>query len=416
VALPFWLSNLAAVGVLGLIFAYTKEHAWSYVRRPNGYELPFGLLLAAAWWSVCDAYLPAQAAADAASLTLLVGLFYFLAAGARSKKDFSFLLRTAFGGYVLALLGGLFQYGLAHWHWPLFPGLRFLLEAGALYRVSSVFIARAGTSVFSAFLSLAVPVHVGWFCCELGKKKIKNWRVIAAHLLVIGLGIFNVVFSFSRALLIACLAVFLFSLLKSKYWRQFLAAGIILMALAVLFVAPLQKTIGSLFDANNASNRDHYMLAEISLRQIAQRPLNGWGGGHLNAKLKQENGRWLDLRGRYKTPEELRRGLVYENMQTIQQESLADGVIYVFSPHNMYLGYFVEYGFLGFLGVTLLLLYTYRRLARRRGSLARALLLGLLGFAVYGLFQDSIRAPIMAYLFWFYLLLVVKLEETARQV
>jgi O-antigen ligase len=409
VALPFWLSNLAAVGALGLIFAYTKEHAWSYVRRPNGYELPFGLLLAAAWWSVCDAYLPAQAAADAATLTLLIGLFYFLAAGARSKKDFSFLLRAAFGGYVLVLLGGLFQYGMANWYWPPLPVLRFLLEANGLNRISSVFIARAGTNVFSAFLSLAVPVQIGWFCYELGEKKIKNWRALAAHLFVAGLGVFNVVFSFSRALLVACSAVFLFGLLKSKYWKQFLAAGIILAALAVLFVAPLQKTIGSLFDPDDASNRDHYMLAEISLRQIARHPLNGWGGGHLNTKLKQENGRWLDLRGRYETPEELRRN--YPNMQTVQKEALTDGVTYIFSPHNMYLGYFLEYGFLGFLGMLLLLLYTYRRLARWHGSLARALLLGLIGFAVYGLFQDSIRAPIMAYLFWFYLLLVVKLEE-----
>ncbi|MDR1323576.1 MAG: hypothetical protein LBK68_03965, partial [Candidatus Margulisbacteria bacterium] len=54
VALPFWLANLAAVGTLGLIFSYTKEKAWGWTRRITGYELPFGLMLFAAWWSVCD--------------------------------------------------------------------------------------------------------------------------------------------------------------------------------------------------------------------------------------------------------------------------------------------------------------------------------------------------------------------------
>ncbi|GBR75872.1 hypothetical protein NO2_0503 [Candidatus Termititenax persephonae] len=408
-ALPFWLANLATVGVLGLLFSYTKERAWGWVRRRNGYELPFCLLLIAAWWSVCDAYLPAQAAADAASLTLLVGMFYFLAAGVRSKKDFSFLWLTACGGYVLVLLCGFLQYGMANWNWPPIPGLSFLLETKGLNRICSVFIARAGTGVFSAFMSLAAPVHIGWFCRELGAKKIKNWLVIIAHLLILGLSIFNIIFSFSRSLLVAYLLVFLFVLLKAKHWKQLLAVGLILGVLAMLCLPPLQKTLSMLFDRNDYSNRDHIDSIVLTFRNIARHPLNGWGGGHINTRLKKIAGRWTNLRGQYKTPEEIRRA--NENLFIIDQEAQADGVLYVFSPHNMYLGYFLEYGFLGFLGVLLLLIYTYRRLRVLPGSIAYGLLLGLISFAAYGLLHDSIRAPIMAYLFWFYLLLVVKFEE-----
>ncbi|MDR1453309.1 MAG: polysaccharide deacetylase family protein [Candidatus Margulisbacteria bacterium] len=416
VALPFWLANFTAAGLLGLLFAYTKEKTWGWVRRITGYELPFGLLLFAAWWSVCDAYLPWQALGDALSLTVLIGAFYFLAAAVRSSRDFNYLLRVAFAGYILVLVCGFLQYGLTNWGWPAIPGSAFLLAGRGLNRISSIFIQRSGTNVFAAFLSLAAPAYLAWFwqniAARRNKKQTSDILKQIFYTCVLALTIFNIIFSFSRALLVALAVVFSVSLARTKYWKQIFAAGIILAVLAVLFVAPLQKTIRSLFDLNDASNRDHYMLAEISLRQIAQRPLNGWGGGHLNAKLKQENGRWIDLRGKYKTPEELRRN--YENMQVMQREALADGVIYVFSPHNMYLGYFVEYGFLSFLGSVLLIALTWRRLRRLSGGLAYSLALGILGFAVYGLFQDSVRAPIMAYLLWFYLLLVLKLEESLR--
>ncbi|GBR73612.1 putative polysaccharide deacetylase [Candidatus Termititenax aidoneus] len=417
VALPFWFSNLAAAGALGLFFSYTKEKAWSWTRRITGYELPFGLMLFAAWWSACDAYLPWQALGDALSLTVLIGLFYFLAAAVRSVQDFNYLLRAAFAGYALTLVCGFLQYGLANWSWPQLPAFSFLLDANGLYRIRSVFLARSGTNVFAAFLSLTAPAYLAWFWQNIAAGQNKKQRLSAVlkqilHISIFALTIFNIIFSFSRALLIALAAVFIVSLSHSKYWKQILATGLILSILAVLFIAPLQKTTRSFFDPNDASNRDHYMLAEISLRQIAQHPFNGWGGGHLNAKLKQENKRWVDLRGKYKTPEELRRN--YENMQVVQKEALADGVIYIFSPHNMYLSYFLECGFLSFLGVILLVIFTWRRLCRLSGSLAYSLALGILGFAIYGLFQDSVRAPIMAYLLWFYLLLALKLEESLR--
>ncbi|MDR2429213.1 MAG: polysaccharide deacetylase family protein [Candidatus Margulisbacteria bacterium] len=417
VALPFWLSNLAAAGALGLIFAYTQEKTWSWTRRITGYELPFGLLLFAAWWSVCDAYLPRQALGDALALTVLIGIFYFLAAAVRSAKDFNYLLRAAFAGYIFVLVCGFLQYGMANWSWPRPPMFFFLLDARGLNRICSVFLARSGTNVFAAFLSLAAPAYLAWFWQNiLGRQNPKHQLPAVLyqifHIAILALTVFNIIFSFSRALLVSLAVVFIVSFARSKYWKQIFAAGIILTILAVLFVAPLQKTVRSLFDPNDASNRDHSMLAEISLRQIARHPLNGWGGGHLNAKLKQENGRWTNLRGQYKTPEELRRN--YENMQVVQSEALADGVVYVFSPHNMYLGYFLEYGFLSFIGVILLIVFTWRRLRRLPGSLAYSLALGILGFAVYGLFQDSVRAPIMAYLLWFYLLLVLKLEESRR--
>jgi peptidoglycan/xylan/chitin deacetylase (PgdA/CDA1 family)/O-antigen ligase len=400
-----------------LIFSYTKEKAWGWTRRITGYELPFGLMLFAAWWSVCDAYLPWQAFGDALSLTVLIGLFYFLAAAVRSAQDFNYLLRAAFAGYVLTLVCGFLQYGLANWSWPQLPVFSFLLDANGLYRIRSVFLARSGTNVFAAFLSLAAPAYLAWFWPNIAAGPNKKNRFSSAwkqffHLSIFALTIFNIIFSFSRALLVALAVVFIVSLTRSKYWKQIFATGLILAILAVLFIAPLQKTIRSLFDPNDASNRDHYMLIEISLRQIAQHPFNGWGGGHLNAKLKQENGRWVDLRGKYKTPEELRRN--YENMQVVQKEALADGVSYIFSPHNMYLGYFLEYGFLSFLGVALLIIFTWRRLRRLPGGLAYGLALGILGFAIYGLFQDSVRAPIMAYLLWFYFLLALKLEESLR--
>ena len=373
VALPFWLSNLAAGGALGLIFAYTKEKTWGWVWRITGYELPFGLLLCAVWWAAVDAYLPLQALGDALSLTILIGIFYFLAAAVRSTKDFNYLLRAAFAGYVLVLVCGFLQYGMANWSWPQLPIFSFLLDANGLYRIRSVFLARSGTNVFAAFLSLATPVYLAWFWQNIfgWQNKKQQFSVVLNqifHTALLALTVFNIIFSFSRALLAALAVVFIVSFARSRYWKQIFATGIILVVLVVLFVAPLQKTVRSLFDANDASNRDHYMLAAISLRQIAQRPLNGWGGGHLNAKLKQENGHWTDLRGKYETPEELRRN--YENMRVVQKEALAAGVIYVFSPHNMYLGYFLEPGFLSFSGIVLLIVFTWRRLRRLPGSLA----------------------------------------------
>ncbi|MDR1998011.1 MAG: polysaccharide deacetylase family protein [Candidatus Margulisbacteria bacterium] len=417
VAVPFWLANLALIGLLGLLWDYTRWQTWSWTRRLTGYELPFCLLLLGAWWAVGDAYLPAQALGDALSLTLLIGLFYFLAAAVRSPRDFQLLLKVAFAGYALVLLGGLCQYGMANWGWPVVPGLSFLLEGRALNRISSVFIQRAGTNVFAAFLSLSAPAYIAWLAQTLltGVRAGRRWRPLgwyALHALVLALTVFNVLFSYSRALLVSLVLVFIFAALRSRYWKQFLAGGAVVLALAIFSLPPLQRTIQMLFDKNDFSNRDHYMSVLVSLEQIARHPLNGWGGGHINARLKQENGRWVDLRGKYKTPEELRRD--NENLMVIRAESLADGVYCVFSPHNMYLGYFLEYGFLGFLGVLLLVYLTYRRLSRLPGSLAYSLALGLGSFAVYGLFQDSIRAPVMAYLFWFYLILVLKLEETLR--
>ncbi|MDR2430950.1 MAG: polysaccharide deacetylase family protein, partial [Candidatus Margulisbacteria bacterium] len=388
-----------------------REKSWPWICRLAGYELPFGLLLAGAWWAVCDAYLPAQALGDALSLTLFVGLFYFLAAGVRSRKDFDRLLCAAFAGYALVLLCGFLQYAMSQLWLPVLPGINFLMEARGLYRISSVFIRLSGISVYGAFLSLSVPAYVSWFALEFDRQK-TGWKFL--QLAVLALTIFNVMFSFSRALLVVLALVFIFTLLRSRCWKQFLAAGILLSALAVLLLPPVQKTVLSLFDRNDMSNRDHYMLAGISLRQIAAHPLNGWGGGHINAKLKKIDGRWVNLRGQYDTPEELRRDYNYENMAVIRDQALADGVLYIFPPHNMYLGYFLEYGFLGFLGVLLLLWTACRRLRRLPGSLARSLALGLIGFGIYGLFQDSIRAPVMAYLFWFYLLLVLKLEESLR--
>jgi len=407
-AVPFWLSDLAIVGLLGLLVSYTKEKCWPFVTRLTGYELPFTLLLIAAWWSVCDAYLPAQALADALGLTLFAGVFYFLAAGVRSPKDFDRLVKTALAGYVLVLLGGLFQYGMANWHWPQVPVLGFLLEGGVRHRVSSVFIRLSGTNVFTAFMSLAAPVYLGWFFQRIKAQK-TYLKVLAV--LVLALTVFNIIFSFSRALLIALGVVFIFAALTSRYRKQLLALGAAVFLVSVLTLPPLQKTILGLFDNTDFSNRDHYGSVLISAEQILRHPFNGWGGGHINVRLKYENNRWVDLRGKYKTPEELQAD---RDIYVIRDESLSDGVTIVFSPHNMYLGYFLEYGFLSFLGVILLIFLTYRRLTRLPGVLAYSLTLGIIGFAVYGLFHDSIRAPIMSYLFWFYLLLVVKLEESLR--
>lgn len=410
-AVPFWLNNLAIVGVLGLLFSYARERSWRWITRLNGYELPFGLMIFAAWWSAGDAYLPAQAIGDALSLTLLIGLFYFLAAAVQSKKDMDFLLKTVFAGYVLVLLCGIYQYAMVCWQFPALPGVSSLLEAKGLPRLSSVFIQRSGANVFTAFMSLAAPIYIGWFFQEI---RIQKNYLKVLHALVLALTIFNVLFSFSRALLVTLVLVFVYVALTSRYWKQFLTLGAITLTIAVLTLPPLQRTTQTLFDREDISNVDHYMSIVISAEQILQHPLNGWGGGHINTRLKYEDGSWIDLRGKYRTQEEIYQSGWEKNIHIIRSESLADGVIYVFSPHNMYLGYFLEYGFLSFLGVILLTFFTYRRLSRLPGALARSLLLGIIGFAIYGVFHDSIRAPIMAYLFWFYLILVVKLEESLR--
>ncbi len=416
-ATNLWLSYLKDLALL-LMLGYMLINFLAKRKNPflaSGYESVFLLLVLASVLATLDAFLPDQSLADMVTILFSIFVFYVMSFFVKTSDDLDKVLFFLLAGLGIVLLLGGYQYLAANY--PLFwklPFLNFLLEeARGLHRISSVFIKRSGSNVFSGYLALAAPVYMTYFW-----GRFRQWSILLKifNLLFLGLLVFNIGYTLSRGLFIALLVFLAVAVLRSKYWKVFLTVLISGFVLAVLFVTPFKRMFGSFFDQKDSSNRDHFSSLNMAITQIAEHPWNGWGGGHVNAKLKIVDGSWRNIYGHYKTPAELKDN--YGSLQTIHEQALQDGVVIVHSPHNIYLNYFLDYGVLGFLAIILLFGVLYLKTGRIAAEatdkfyqlLGHGLQGGVISFAVYCLFQDSLKSTILALFFWLFMIITARLE------
>ena len=274
---------------------------------------------------------------------------------------------------------------------------------------------RSGTNAYSCYLALIAPVYIGWFLLQ-----VKNLSAgkRCGHGILVGLLLINIVFTYSRALFIALGAVVLVAMLLSRYrWR--IAAGLFfLLKVMILFVSPVQRTMFSFFDRRDTSNTDHLNSFYMALSQMAEHPINGWGGGHVKLKIQKQNGRWVNVYNTYKNPLDKLPG---DNYLLIHQQALRDGVIIIHSPHNMYFTFMLNYGILGllaFVGIFVMIFHKIRNIILHTSKdeyriLAWSSLYGTVGLMTYSWFQDSLTTTIMGLFFWVFLIFVAQLEKAA---
>jgi O-antigen ligase len=412
-----FLQGFTTVGCLGLL-GYS---VWYWLARKKssfqatGYELVFVTMLAAVGFSAVDAYLTTAAWADWLNWVASILLFYVLSIGITRRKDIELLRNWLFAGLLLFCVIGLYQYFATVFHCYI-PFLRYLTDAPrGLPRISSLFIHRSGTNVFAAYLALIAPIYVSYVVQVVrhGRWSEKAWQMFGA-----GLVCMTIALTLSRALLVSLVVGMLFFAVQTRYWKQYVIGTISILIAAVLFVTPVQKTIYSLFDTNDSSNSDHWNSFRYAWELIGQHPLNGWGGGHLKARLQYKNNQWVDVSKTYKTEAD---GKEFYPEQFYDQTTQAakDGVIIMHSPHNYFLGVLIEYGALGVIAFYMLFVTMFKKIRRviaaaptqRIKAMAMGQQVGMYSFMVYCLFQDSLKAPLMAGFFWVFLLLTAKEEQ-----
>jgi len=414
-----FLGEIQGFGVLGLIglllFKRIRFHE-------SGYRMPFLLLFLSALFAAIFSPLFELAIGEVFSVLAMVLAYFILSAAIgdnpeKIEKVLDWLITLFFAGLLINLFVALYQYiHFNIFHFKVTPFSFLLTEMKTTHRSYGMFFSRSGTSVFSAYLSVLLPTITFLLIAYFKKSSIKG-KVLKIILLCLLFALF--VTTRSRALLLIFSTVFamiIFFNAGPKRWI-YLMLFVFVFGVAMVSVPSLQKTTISLFDKNHSSNIDHIFTKVIAFRLISERPLTGWGGGLLNARLKQSpDGTWKNVHGKYKTKAEL-------NPQTnfpiqIHNEARQDGVIVINTPHDIYLTYFLEFGVFGFFALIFLFFSCWQKLdyASRFASvkyalLARGLKYGFISFMLYSLFQDSLKAPIMAAMFIFILIIARKLEE-----
>lgn len=411
-----FVSGLTALGFLGLlvILISAKLQKKKTGLERTGYEPLFLLYVAVACIAALDAYVKTYAVGDILNIVASLVAFYVLSSAVRNKKEVDAAWLFVIGGLFLYQVIGALQ--IIDEHFVMLPWLPFVREMNMRVgssRVASLFLRQSGANAYAAYLSLLVPIYLGWL---INYFKTCNRKQLLVHILFVGLLVLNIVFTYSRALFVALGFSTMCVVFSYPHIRKVVLTGLTVFCIVVvLFVAPVQRTIFSLFDTQDTSNTDHANSFRMALMQIAEHPWNGWGGAHVKASLKLVEGQWQDVHNTYKNPYDKLKGDQYWN---IHNQALKDGVIIVHSPHNTYFYFMLNYGICGLILLVTLFLFLYKKagvVAEYRESggiaLARGIQYGLISFAVYSWFQDSLITAIVGQLFWLIVLLIYKLER-----
>jgi len=456
-ASPVALRGLADISLMAMIIFLIRYSVinWSFPFHRSGYEYAFSLLAFASLLSIGDAYLMAKAIPAFANIMISILFFYIITFFVQSKKDLNKVIILLFYGFVMFLLAGWYQ------HFNHFIGsfvispINFIRsEARGLNRISSLFIMRSGTNVYSAYLAFFVPIYFGWLYSNYLKLS-RGYKFV--HILILILVFYNVIYTYSRGLYISLFFVALFLLRYIKYKKIVIPGFVIIALLVVLFVSPVNRTVTSLFDTKDMSNSDHLQSYHIAFEQIAEHPINGWGGGHINAKLRLVDGRWQNVYHSYfkkdgnvmksvllqkfpgiekkiplffKNPSEKKllpykrvgtlaqmmpliqrefpnlkqrnrfvalmkdvkidRAYNQASLYTLYQEALADGVTPIGSPHNIYLNYFIEYGIFGFVAILFVFYTIFAKIIKVINKSSDENILILARASLYGMISFSV--------------------------
>jgi O-antigen ligase len=413
-AVPGVVGGLAGLFLLlYLIFFIFNRSVQNRFFR-TGLEYPFLFYILASAISCYDAYIFSWSVGKTLSLTLAIGLFYLLLAGL-NKQNFSKFLNVLFYGGLILCLAGFLQfityYLVELWQINV-PILNYLVDqAKAMPRISSLFLARSGTNVYACYLGLFLPL----ISVILWQKKMPLLIKLFAAFLII----FNVLFSYSRALYIGIFAVALIRVIFFSKKKVLILSGIIFLLTVLSFIPPINSTIRSIFNNKDNSNIEHFQTFQSALSLIAKHPLNGWGADHVSRKIRKSGQGWVDGHG-YKM-EVNAKNWTPTKFYEVREAAKKAGVISIDSPHNIYLWNMIDTGLLGLGAFLFILLVIYRKILKQMQGrsknkyLAEGLFYGFNIFLLYGFFQDSLNAPIMTSFFWLFLILVCALEKYNKQ-
>lgn len=414
-----FLGEIHGLGLLGLIILLIIR---KQKLSASGYRLPFLLFFLSALLAAIFSPLPDIALGEVFSVVGLVAVYSIIVSALSQepqllKKNIDFLIKLFFIGLLLNIFFGLYQYTYFNFFDFETNFLRFVLdEVKGGHRAYGLFLSRSGTSVFSAYLSLILPPTIFLIITYFKKNNFwgKLWLLLLLFLIF---ALFTA--TLSRALLLIFFAVFFTVLFLKAGKRRWLYLGnlVVFFMIAFFMLPPMHHTVTSLFNKKHSSNIDHIFTKAVAWRLICERPLTGWGGGLLNARLKKdEHGQWINVRKKYKTEAEKKPATNYP--LEIHNEGRKNGVIIINTPHNIYLTYFLEFGILGLMALCALfiacwqkLVYAIRQAPKKYALLAEGLLYGLVSFMLYGLFHDSLKAPIMAAFFVLFLILANNLKK-----
>ncbi len=387
--------------------------------QKTGLEKPLLFLVLANLFSVFDAYIKLWSLGKTISLFLLFGLLLIFTSIIKQKEQYQKLLAVVFWGGIIFLLSGLYQYIVSvlgpqyhiDAHLPSFLKI-ITTEARGLPRISSLFLQRSGTNVYSCYLALYAPFLLVYPFVRYSNKLVG--AIVSLLVLV------NVFLTTSRALFISLIFLLVFMFLKTSYKKVAVPLTIFfILCCAVFFIKPVNKTVVSLFDKTDISNIEHLQTFFYAVDNIKRHPINGWGADHVSRRIRKTADGWQDAHD-YKmriaieewTPEKF-----YE----VKEKARKDGVLSIDSPHNIYLWQFLDLGIIGLAAFVYLLSVVFGKLLKLAGHglknhlLAVSFLYGYVAFLIYNFFQDSLNAPIMVSFFIIFILLVVCLEKFNKE-
>lgn len=413
-ACPGLVGGLAGLFLLAYFIFFLRNNFGKYKFAATGLEYPFLFYILASAISCFDAYILPWSVGKTLSLTIAIGLFYLLLAGLNKQNLSRFLNILFYGGLILCLAGFLqfVSYYLVELWQINVPILNYLVDqAKAMPRVSSLFLARSGTNVYACYLGLFLPL----VSVILWQKKLPLvFKLLAAFLIV-----FNVLFSYSRALYIGILAVALIRVIFFSKQKVLILTGIFLLIVGLSFIPPINSTIRSIFNNKDNSNIEHFQTFESALSLIAKHPINGWGADHVSRKIRKSAQGWVDGHG-YKM-EVNAKNWTPTKFYEVREKARRAGVISIDSPHNIYLWNLIDTGILGLSAFIFILITIYRKILKllqknsKNKYLEEGLFYGFNIFLLYGFFQDSLNAPIMTSFFWIFIILVCALERYNQQ-
>jgi O-antigen ligase len=344
-------------------------------------------------------------------LGLLTGIFavYLIVSVTRTKKELYILYSAILSSAIVVAILGFFQLPLKHSDIlaanPLFKPLLFLTTSSSPSRVCSTFIEYTGVNVYSGYLIIIFILLFTPFLF-LHRKLSNTWKLAGTISALILL--FNLVLTKGRAAYIALFATLLYVFWQNKHLQKALLFGLSLLTIgSILFVPLVRDTVLDIFNSKSTSNQERAQIYLPALRQIAERPLFGFGDGHAGRKIirDQRNGRWeaFDV-NEYFDPR-FKKITTYDEKQAYYA---AHGIRVINRPHNIYLTTAIDTGLFGlcaFLYLFYVLLLATITLYKKypdkpEGVIALALSGAFLSIVAYGFLHDSLNARPYAMLFW----------------
>lgn len=415
-AVPGPLSSISGLLFLLFIFVYfinkIRDKNWKYEK--TGLEWPLFFYFLATLISVYDAYIRPWAIGKTISILLAIFVFYILNSVIMERKTYQKLINVVYWAGIIVCIFGLGQYvaykifEVYSFKLPIFH--YFVDQAKNLPRISSVFILKSGTNVYACYLALFSPLL---FAITKTKKITLFWQVLI-YLLLFS----NIILTQSRGLYLSIFFIVLLIILFKFRKNIVVWLLLCLMLVSLMFIPTTQKTIKSIFNLKDNSNIEHFQTLQSAINLIKKHPINGWGADHVSRKIRNSEKGWIDahdyklnVKAKNWTPTKF-----YEEKEKARRA----GVISIDSPHNIYLWHFIDLGIFGFAAFIYFLIAILGQILENlrksvNKNLAAGLFIGYACFLFYGLFQDSLNAPIMNLLFWVFIVLIIQFKKYAEK-